>query len=63
MSCCTEQCGYVPGTKICGGCGRTDQDLINWSTADIDEKKIIILAAKERKKNLSSYSIPDIVRL
>lgn len=54
MSCCTEQCGYVPGTKICGGCGRTDQDLINWSTADIDEKKIIILAAKERKKKMRS---------
>lgn len=50
---CVEICEYENTEKdverVCGGCGRTAEEITEWSTATRERKRQIVKAAKARR--------------
>lgn len=53
---CVEVCNYDSMVEHCATCGRTLQEIADWSSADHDRKKTIKQSAKKRlKKKLDMH--------
>lgn len=45
---CQKVCNYDPVVEHCVTCGRTLQEIADWSSTNRDQKKIIKQSAKKR---------------
>ena len=45
---CTKICTLDPSGAICVGCGRTGDEIARWLALTADERRAVVLAARER---------------
>ena len=49
---CISLCEMVPQTGLCRGCMRTIDEIIGWSKASDDDKRIVWAAIRQREEQL-----------
>jgi predicted Fe-S protein YdhL (DUF1289 family) len=49
---CVKICAFDPGFGLCSGCGRTLDEIADWSNLDDAERRRIMTELPARMKNL-----------
>jgi predicted Fe-S protein YdhL (DUF1289 family) len=46
---CIEKCEMNPYTKLCEGCHRNIDEIVNWSSLNDNQKNYVLKLIKKRK--------------
>lgn len=47
---CTQHCRLSENGRVCMGCFRLPEEIGRWSTSSVDERRAIVIAARQRRR-------------
>ena len=50
---CNDVCTTDPESGLCVGCGRTQEEIANWTIFSSERKQKILIELKRRNQNIS----------
>ncbi|MFV8817452.1 DUF1289 domain-containing protein [Haliea sp. E17] len=51
VSACVHICNLIEGSKVCGGCFRTTDEIAAWRKLDVEARRAILQQAELRQQD------------